>query len=56
VLWRAKMPSILVETSFISNREEERRLRSPAYQLKLAESIADGIVEYSTDYQMAMSR
>lgn len=56
VLWRARMPSILVETSFISNREEERRLRSPAYQLKLAESIADGIVGYSTDYQMAMSR
>jgi N-acetylmuramoyl-L-alanine amidase len=41
VLMGNKMPSILVETSFLSNRQEEKRLATPEYQ----ESIADGVVE-----------
>ena len=54
VLWRATMPSVLVETSFISNKEEERLLRSSAYISKLAESIAKGVSTYSKTYQTAM--
>lgn len=46
VLLGARMPSILVETSFISNREECRRLVTSAYQNHLAESIVQGLRTY----------
>ena len=46
VLIGAEMPSILVETSFISNHEEEKRLSSPKYRKKIAESIARGVSAY----------
>ena len=46
VLLGARMPSILVETAFISNREECQRLTSPSYQENLADSIAKGIRTY----------
>ncbi|MDH5679286.1 MAG: N-acetylmuramoyl-L-alanine amidase [Nitrospinota bacterium] len=54
VLWRAEMPSILVEANFISNRYEERLLRSSYYRDKLAEYIANGVVEYASSYDVAM--
>ncbi len=53
VLIGARMPSILVETSFISNPQEERRLRSPAYQEALARGIARGIEKYIEETQLA---
>lgn len=46
VLVGAKCPAILVETSFISNPKEERRLLDPNYQQDLAGSIADGVKKY----------
>jgi N-acetylmuramoyl-L-alanine amidase len=46
VLKAPDIPSILVETAFISNPEEERKLRDPAYQEKMADAIADGIRTY----------
>jgi len=46
VLVGAEMPSILVEISFISNREEERRLASRIYKDRIAEGIARGIRNY----------
>ncbi|MBI5579876.1 MAG: N-acetylmuramoyl-L-alanine amidase [Deltaproteobacteria bacterium] len=46
VLLGARMPSILVETAFISNREECQRLTSPSYQENLADSIVMGIRTY----------
>ena len=46
VLKSPDIPSLLVETGFISNRFEERRLISPQYQNRLAQSIADGVCEY----------
>lgn len=46
VLIGAEMPAILVETSFVSNREEEKRLANPEYRDKLAESIAKGVSAY----------
>lgn len=46
VLLGAKMPAILVETSFLSNAEEEARLASPQYQREVARSIALGVEEF----------
>ena len=53
VLWRASMPSVLVETGFITNRTEERRLRDSRYISRLAESIAGGVMKYSKTYMVA---
>lgn len=46
VLVGASMPSILVETAFLSNEKEEARLRDPQYQDETAEGIAEGIRAY----------
>jgi len=46
VLKAPNIPSILVETAFISNPEEERKLSSELYQQKFAESIFGGIRRY----------
>ena len=46
VLKAPDIPSVLIETAFISNPDEELRLRSPAYQAKLADAIMQGIRQY----------
>lgn len=46
VLKAPDIPSILVETAFISNVEEERRLRTTHYQQQVAQSILVGIKAY----------
>ena len=46
VLRAPDIPSILVETAFISNPDEERKLSSPDHQQELAEAIAKGIASY----------
>ena len=46
VLKSPDIPSILVETAFISNPEEERKLNDDAYQNKLVLSIVNGIKKY----------
>jgi len=46
VLKAPDIPSVLVETAFISNPEEEVRLRSSAYQDQLADAIMRGIQRY----------
>jgi N-acetylmuramoyl-L-alanine amidase len=46
VLKAPDIPSVLVETAFISNPEEESRLRSDAYQDQLADAIMRGINRY----------
>ena len=40
------MPSILIETGFISNPAEARRLANPSYQRRIADAIADGVQGY----------
>jgi N-acetylmuramoyl-L-alanine amidase len=50
VLKSPDIPSMLVETAFISNPDEEKRLRSGAYQNKLADSLLEGIMDYFRDY------
>ena len=46
VLKAPDIPSILIETAFISNPEEERRLNDDAYQNKMADAIMAGIRRY----------
>ena len=46
VLKAPDIPSVLVETAFISNPEEERRLISPQYQNDLADALMKGIERY----------
>ena len=48
VLRSSDMPAMLVETAFISNPEEERRLRDPAFQRKVAGAVLDGINTFFT--------
>ncbi|MBP1472845.1 N-acetylmuramoyl-L-alanine amidase [Frateuria sp. MAH-13] len=46
VLRSPDVPSILVETAFISNPAEERKLRDPAHQRQLAEAVMGGVRNY----------
>jgi len=46
VLRSPDVPSILVETAFISNPTEERKLRDPKHQDKLAEAVMGGVKNY----------
>jgi len=47
VLVGATMPSVLAEVSFISNPDEEKRLKTPEYRQKIAESLYQGIKSYA---------
>lgn len=46
VLKSPDIPSMLIETAFISNREDERKLSQPAHRAKLANAIFSGIEQY----------
>ncbi len=46
VLKAPEIPSILVESAFISNPEEEAKLRDPEYQARLVEALGVGIQRY----------
>jgi N-acetylmuramoyl-L-alanine amidase len=57
VLKAPDIPSVLVETAFISNPEEESRLRTDSYQDQLADAIMRGIHRYfSANPPLARSR
>lgn len=49
VLRESKMPSVLVETAFISNPEDEKLLADPQFRQRVAEAIAKGINSYFMD-------
>ncbi len=53
VLKSPDIPSILVETAFISNPTEERKLKSGKHQSKMAKAIYKGIVKYFNQYAPA---
>ncbi len=46
VLKAPDVPSILVETAFISNPEEEKKLRDPDYQAQLVDALAKGLLRH----------
>ncbi len=54
VLMGASMPSVLVETAFISNVKEEKFLKSEDGQKKIAEGIYEGIKNFIRDYEKSM--
>ncbi len=51
VLKSPDVPSILVETAFISNPTEERNLGSRTHRKKIARALASGIQDYFTEYR-----
>ncbi|QPK64760.1 N-acetylmuramoyl-L-alanine amidase [Methylomonas sp. LL1] len=53
VVLKSPIPSILVETAFISNPEEEHRLNTRAYQDKMASAVFSGIVAHFKQYAPA---
>jgi N-acetylmuramoyl-L-alanine amidase len=46
VLIGANMPAVLAEIAFVSNPEDEKRLRTPEYREVLAESLLRGVKTY----------
>jgi len=46
ILRNLKVPTVIVECGFLSNREEEKKLADKEYQEKLAQAIKEGIVKY----------
>jgi len=56
VLKSPDIPSVLVETGFITNTQEEKNLSNPSYQLRLAQSIFSGVKYYFSDYPPHGSR
>jgi N-acetylmuramoyl-L-alanine amidase len=49
VLKSPDIPSMLVETAFISNAADERKLRDPAHQQRIAEAIHGGVRDFFYD-------
>jgi N-acetylmuramoyl-L-alanine amidase len=59
VLIGANMPSILAEISFVSNPTDERKLQTPDYRQKIAESLYRGVAKYVnglSGVKMALNR
>jgi N-acetylmuramoyl-L-alanine amidase len=56
VLARVSMPSVLVETAFITHREEELKLQNPEWRQKIAQAIADGIMAYRDGVEDSLER
>ena len=50
VLRKTSMPSVLVELGYISNREEERFMKSSDGQNKLADALCDAFTKYKKEY------
>src|SRR5690349_7669437 len=55
VLVGASMPNVLVETAYLSNKKDEKILRSPAGQQRLAESIFNAVKRYKLEYEKSLS-
>ncbi|MBI2428173.1 MAG: N-acetylmuramoyl-L-alanine amidase [Ignavibacteriales bacterium] len=51
VLVGASMPNVLIETGYLSNPKEEKFLRSPAGQAKIAEAILKALQRYKVEYE-----
>ncbi len=51
VLKGAKMPSVLIEVGFISNKQEAAKLKDSFYREKVARAIASGIIYYKNEYE-----
>jgi N-acetylmuramoyl-L-alanine amidase len=45
------MPDVLIESAFISNPREERKLHNGDYRQRIAEALYEGIAAYKTRYE-----
>jgi N-acetylmuramoyl-L-alanine amidase len=50
VTYHTRMPAVLIETAFLTNPNDYALLASPAWRQKVAEEMADGIVQYAQDH------
>lgn len=55
VLVGAAMPNILVETAYLSNREDERFLNSAAGRQKIADALFRAVKKYRTEYEKLLN-
>ena len=53
VLYKTTMPSVLIETGFLTNKNEENFLADPASQKKMANSIFNAFKEYKAEFEGA---
>ena len=51
VLNKAYMPAVLVETAFISNKSEEKLLKSSSFKQKIAEGVLNSILDFKEKYE-----
>mgnify|MGYP006266644131 CR=1 FL=1 len=51
VLWKTSMPSVLVETGFLSNQQEEKELNDELYQEYIASAIYRAVRDYKKDLE-----
>jgi N-acetylmuramoyl-L-alanine amidase len=51
VLVGAAMPNVLVETAYLSNREDERMLKSESGQNKIADALFQAVKKYKQEYE-----
>ena len=56
VLRSAAMPAVLVESAFISNPKEEKKLQDPAFVARLGQAIAKGVQAYLSDAEGGVRR
>jgi N-acetylmuramoyl-L-alanine amidase len=56
VLLGVRMPSVLVETGFVTNPTEGERLTTSAYQTKVAKAIARGVERLMEERQQLAAR
>ncbi len=54
VLVGASMPNVLVETAYLSNRQEEKILKSAKGQQKIADAIFQGVKRYKNEYEKSL--
>jgi N-acetylmuramoyl-L-alanine amidase len=54
VLATAAMPAVLVESAFITNPREERRLQSEKYRQQIAEALCEGVAAYKARYEQRL--
>jgi len=54
VLVGASMPNVLVETAYLSNKHDEKILRSAGGQQRIAEAIFNAVKRYKSEYEKSL--
>jgi len=55
VLVGASMPNVLIEAGFLTNKDEEKKLRQPAYRKLLAEAIYKALIKFRTSREQVLA-